>query len=187
MSELTEQQIRFCEEYPIDLNGKQAAIRAGYSEKTAEQQASRLLSKVKVQQYIKKLIDKRSKETGITANKVLEEMGRLAFSRIDKVIEEAKEYNETLEKDVPVLRIKSLDEIPDEAMASIGEISKNRDGSFKVKMYNKEGPLDKLAKHLGLYEADNEQKKESVLDGLPLQDKIKVVQFIQGLKDGNNQ
>ena len=45
--ELNPKQQRFVDEYLIDLNGKQAAIRAGYSEKTAEVQASRLLSNAK--------------------------------------------------------------------------------------------------------------------------------------------
>lgn len=55
---LTPKQKRFCEEYLIDLNATQAAIRAGYSPKTAEQTASRLLRNVKVQEYIAK--DKKS-------------------------------------------------------------------------------------------------------------------------------
>lgn len=55
---LTDKQKRFCEEYLIDLNATQAAIRAGYSPKTAEQTASRLLRNVKVQEYIAK--DKKS-------------------------------------------------------------------------------------------------------------------------------
>ena len=46
---LTDKQRLFTEEYPIDLNATQAAIRAGYSERTAGQSASRLLTKVKIQ------------------------------------------------------------------------------------------------------------------------------------------
>jgi phage terminase small subunit len=60
--ELTDKQRLFCDEYLIDLNATQAAIRAGYSPKTADQQASRLLTNVKVQEYINgrqtKLADK---------------------------------------------------------------------------------------------------------------------------------
>lgn len=62
MSELTPKQSRFVDEYMIDLNGKQAAIRTGYSAKTAEVQASRLLSNVKVKAEI-------SKRQAITAAK----------------------------------------------------------------------------------------------------------------------
>lgn len=51
---MTKRQIKFCEEYLIDLNGKQAAIRAGYSEIRAEVTASELLTKTDIQQYIQK-------------------------------------------------------------------------------------------------------------------------------------
>lgn len=68
---LTPKQERFCEEYAIDLNGTQAAIRANYSEKTAAEQASRLLTNVKVQQRVAELKLAQSKRTEITADYVL--------------------------------------------------------------------------------------------------------------------
>lgn len=52
MAKLTAKQQRFCDEYLIDLNATQAAIRAGYSKKTAAQTAARLLTNVKIQEYI---------------------------------------------------------------------------------------------------------------------------------------
>lgn len=52
MNKLTKRQKRFVEEYLIDLNARQAAIRAGYSPKTASEQASRLLANVKIQTAI---------------------------------------------------------------------------------------------------------------------------------------
>ena len=57
---LNEKQKQFCEEYIIDLNGTQAAIRAGYSPKTANEQAAQLLAKLSIQEYIQKLKNKRS-------------------------------------------------------------------------------------------------------------------------------
>lgn len=57
---LNEKQKQFCEEYIIDLNGTQAAIRAGYSAKTANEQAAQLLAKLSIQEYIQKLKNKRS-------------------------------------------------------------------------------------------------------------------------------
>ena len=58
MDKLTAKQKRFCEEYLKDLNATQAAIRAGYSEKTAEQAASRMLRIVKVQEYLQQFQNK---------------------------------------------------------------------------------------------------------------------------------
>lgn len=69
---LSNRELLFSSEYLVDLNAKQAAIRAGYSPKTAEQQASRLLRKVKVKDYINSLMEKRAEETGITSKYVLE-------------------------------------------------------------------------------------------------------------------
>jgi phage terminase small subunit len=77
---LADRRERFVAEYIIDLNGKQAAIRAGYSEKTAEAQASRLLRNVKVQEAIAAAKAARAERTGITADRVLAELELLAFS-----------------------------------------------------------------------------------------------------------
>lgn len=68
---LTDKQKRFAQEYIVDLNGKQAAIRAEYSAATAEQQASRLLSNVKVSEYLQTLMNKRSERTEVDADYVI--------------------------------------------------------------------------------------------------------------------
>lgn len=71
---LTAKQERFVEEYLIDLNATQAAIRAGYSAKTAEQQGSRLLGNVKVSAALSKAQSRRSEKTGINAEWVLQRL-----------------------------------------------------------------------------------------------------------------
>lgn len=68
---LNEKQKQFCEEYIIDFNGTQAAIRAGYSKKTANRIASENLSKLDIQEYIKELVDNRNKRTQITQDEVV--------------------------------------------------------------------------------------------------------------------
>lgn len=80
MPKLTDKQKRFCEEYLIDLNATQAAIRAGYSEKTADRIANQNLRKIEVQQYVQKLMTERSEQTGVTAEKVIKELKKIAFS-----------------------------------------------------------------------------------------------------------
>ena len=72
MADLTDKQKRFCEEYLIDLNATQAAIRAGYSENTAQQIGSENLSKLVIQEYISKHKESKSKELNITLNDMLE-------------------------------------------------------------------------------------------------------------------
>jgi len=78
LNNLTEKQRIFCEEYLVDLNAKQAAIRAKYSPKTAENQASRLLTKVKVQEYLQKRMNDRSERTEISADFVLTNLKDIA-------------------------------------------------------------------------------------------------------------
>lgn len=76
---LTPKQKAFADEYLIDFNGKRAAITAGYSKKTAETQASRMLRIVKVQKYISKKVKERSERINISAERVLEEFAKIAF------------------------------------------------------------------------------------------------------------
>jgi len=81
---LTLKQSRFVEEYLVDLNGRRAAIRAGYSPnpKTAEVQASRLLSDAKVEAAVREAMQARSQRTEVTADRVVRELAELAFSNI---------------------------------------------------------------------------------------------------------
>ena len=83
--ELTDRQARFCEEYLIDLNATQAAIRAGYSEKTANRIASELLSKLDIQEKITELKAERSQRTEITQDRVVKELAAVARAEIKGV------------------------------------------------------------------------------------------------------
>lgn len=80
---LTERQKRFADEYLIDLNATQAAIRAGYSENTAEQAASRLLTFVKIQEYIQERMKERQRRTEITQDMIVGELKKIGFADID--------------------------------------------------------------------------------------------------------
>ena len=71
MAKLNDKQTLFCKEYLVDLNSAQAAIRAGYSAKTARTIGSKLLTNVDIASYIQELMTARSESTGITADYVL--------------------------------------------------------------------------------------------------------------------
>ena len=71
---LNEKQKQFCEEYIIDLNGTQAAIRAGYSEKTANRIASELLTKLDIQKYICELKNKRSERVKYSQDELMRDI-----------------------------------------------------------------------------------------------------------------
>src|SRR4051794_38079703 len=70
---------RFAEEYLKDLNATQAAIRAGYSQKTAKEQGCRLLTNVNIAQRISELKDSRSKRTAIEADEVLKHLAAVGL------------------------------------------------------------------------------------------------------------
>lgn len=77
---LTPRQARFVEEYQRDRNGTQAAIRSGYSAKTAEASASRMLRNVKVSEAIKEADQARAERLQITADEILERAWKIAQS-----------------------------------------------------------------------------------------------------------
>jgi len=87
---LTPKQQRFADEYLIDLNATQAAIRAGYSPKSAEQQGSRLLSNAKVRAHIDQRMAELSRRTGVTQERIIRELARIAFLDPTQVVDMEK-------------------------------------------------------------------------------------------------
>jgi phage terminase small subunit len=161
---LTPKQEAFCREYLIDLNGTQAAIRAGYSAKGAHVQAAQLLSNPKVQAFANKLKADRSERTEITADRVLLEIGRLAFADIRNVFDEKGNL-------LPVHLL------PAEIAASVSSIevvtSKVPGGgpsevehTAKIKFWDKRGSLELLGKHLKMFTDKVEHSGQIGLESL---------------------
>ena len=163
--ELNDQQQLFCREYMKDLNGRQAAIRAGYSEKTAQEQASDLLSKPKVQQFCQELMNKRSKRVEIEADLVLVELAALATVDITQAYDDMGQ-------------LKPLSEIPPLVRKAISGLDVNElfDGqgdqktaiglAKKIKFWDKTKALELLGKHLKLF---TDKVEHTGKDGEPIQ------------------
>lgn len=143
---LTDKEWLFCNEYLIDLNGTQAAKRAGYSEKSARQQATRLLSKASIQMSISRLRTDREDRTQVTHDRVLREVGRIALVDPRKAFDD----NNVL---LPPK------EWPDEIAAAISSIKtvemRNADGELigetkEIKFWSKPDALMLAARHLGM-------------------------------------
>ncbi len=171
---LSTKQKLFVGEYLTDLNGKQAAIRAGYSQKTAEFQASRLLRNDKVEIEIKREIKLRSERTKITADMVLKEFAKLGFSDIRKVIRWSKKIDpETFQTSNTVSLIPS-DEIDDDTAATIESIKQGANGEISIKLHDKLAALVNLGKHLGMFDkkitGDGEESgiTINIVNGRPL-------------------
>lgn len=80
---LSEKQQRFVAEYTVDFNATAAAIRAGYSEKTAAQMGYKLLKTQEIQEAVQQEIENRQDRTHITGDQVVAELAKIALSRVD--------------------------------------------------------------------------------------------------------
>lgn len=99
MGKLTAKQELFCQEYIIDLNATQAAIRAGYSERTARVTASKLLAKANISARVKELKDKRAEKLELDAYWVLKRLKDISdrSMQAEPVMEFDRESGEMIE------------------------------------------------------------------------------------------
>jgi len=144
---LTPKQERFVAEYLKDLNATQAAIRAGYSEKTAKQQGSENLTKPDIAAAVEAGKARQLASADLTAARVLEELRRLALVDMRSFFDERG-------------NLKPIQELTSEqgsALASFEVIKKNAaagdgvvDTIHKFKVWDKTKALEGLAKHFGL-------------------------------------
>ena len=147
MSKLTKKQSVFVQEYLVDLNATQAAIRAGYSAKTANEQAAQLLAKLSIQEALRKAMEAREKRTGITIDRVLEQYAKLAFFDIRKLYDESGNF-------------KPVKDWDDETAAAVAGVETTellgKEGGVmalvrKVKLADRRAALADIGKHLGMF------------------------------------
>ena len=138
---------RFVAEYMKDQNGTQAAIRAGYSKRTANEQAVRILAHPEVHKRIEQKLQKYE----VTAERVIAELGRLAFSDLrqlyapDGQLKPQAEWPEDIARAVAGVEQEEIFEWDNEAKErkNIGDLR-------KVKLWSKNHALETLAKHFKL-------------------------------------
>lgn len=137
---MTKKQKRFVEEYLIDLNATQAAIRAGYSPHTAKDIGCENLAKPNIAAAISQAMAERSRRTGINQDRVLQELARIGFAKITDVVD----------PDTAKIRPDASDD--DLACIQSIKIKPNEFGTEReVKLYDKKSALVDLGKHLGLF------------------------------------
>lgn len=137
---MTKKQKRFVEEYLIDLNATQAAIRAGYSPHTAKDIGCENLAKPNISAAISQAMAERSKRTGINQDRVLQELARIGFAKITDVV------------DPETAKIRPDASDDDLACIQSIKIKPNEFGTEReVKLYDKKSALVDLGKHLGLF------------------------------------
>lgn len=142
---MTPRQERFVEEYLVDFNATQAAIRAGYSAHSANGNAYSLLKRPDVLAAVKRGWARLARRTQVTAERVLQEYAALAFSDLRDVADWGPDGV------VPI----AAAELSRDAARAVAEVSDSRTkaggGNVKVKLHDKKGALDALARHLGLF------------------------------------
>lgn len=141
--DLTPKQARFVDEYLIDLNATQAAIRAGYSAHTANEQGSRLLANVSIQAALAERRVKLSVSTGITPERVLEELGRIGFSDMRKFAK----WGST----VALVDSATLSEDDARCVAEVSERMTKFGPSLSFKLHDKVGALTQIGRHFGMF------------------------------------
>lgn len=138
---LTARQERFVEEYMIDLDAKNAAIRAGYSARSAKTLGPRLKKMKNVAARIEEEQAKRARRTGITAERVLRELAQLAFFDASKCL---GMLNGDMEK---------MEELERET-ASIAAIKIGK-GGIEIRFHDKTRALELLGRHMGIFREEN--------------------------------
>lgn len=170
---LTEKQKAFVREYLVDLNATQAAIRAGYSEKTARQAGHRMLTNVDIQQAIQSALQKREQKLEITQQSVVNELAKIGFANM-------ADYMRVGPGGDPVLDFSKLTRDQSAALSEVtvedftdGRGEDARDvRRVKFKLADKRAALVDIGRHLGMFP-----------NKLEIKGKVQVDHSLQGMTD----
>jgi len=141
---LTARQERFVEEYLIDQNATQAAIRAGYKAKAATQCASRLLRFANVAKAVTNRKFAILTAAGVTQKDIVKELTRIGFS----------EQRGLMTWGPDGVKLRESDELTDDQAAAVAEVSETRTasgGALRLKTHDKVRALELLGRHLGVF------------------------------------
>lgn len=146
---------KFVLEYLKDSNGTQAAIRAGYSARSANEQACQILARPHVKAALERRRAALMENMAVSAERILLEFARIAFFDMRRVFNEQNKLRPVNELDADTAAaLVSVETIG--GVETIGAMTE------KVKAHAKFPALDALAKHLGLFKEDNRQKGDAI-------------------------
>lgn len=147
---LSVKQARFVAEYLIDLNATQAAIRAGYSEKTAKQQGARLLTNADVLAAVQAGQREIVGECQVCAERVVTELGRIGFSDLRRAFtDEGGLRNPAAWDDATAASISSIKVVTRKPPG--GGEDAEVEYITEVKLWDKNSALEKLGKYFGMF------------------------------------
>lgn len=146
---MTPKQQRFVEEYRLDMNATQAAIRAGYSEKTAQEQGSRLLSNVMIATAIKEAEEQHLTLLGVRNLTILSELATIGYSDIRHYRIDDDGYVQ-LQETAPDYAMRAVSGFKRKVfIRTVGE-EEHRTVETDIRLWNKNNAIELLAKHRGL-------------------------------------
>jgi phage terminase small subunit len=155
---LSAKQKRFVDEYLVDLNAAHAAIRAGYSRKSAPQSGYQLLQRTYVAQAIATAQANLAGRMGVTVEKIVTELARIGFSDIRDVVQWRSlatdtdtDTGEPNARATNIVELKSANDLTPEVAAAIAEVTQQPNGGLRVKLHDKRAALVDLGKHLGMF------------------------------------
>lgn len=156
---LTGKQQRFVEEYLVDLNATQAAIRAGYSERTAYSIGEENLRKPEIAKALESARAELSARTEITQDMVLRELAKIGFADIRKAVNWRANVTGMVQEDDGTERLAvtnevcliDSDKLDDATAAAVAEVSQTAQGGLKVKLHDKQAALVNIGRHLGMF------------------------------------
>jgi phage terminase small subunit len=149
---LTPKQQKFVDEYLVDLNATQAAIRAGYSSTNADKIGSQLLGKTRVSEAIQQAMQKRGQRTGVTQDQVIRQLAKVAFLDIRDVVT----------WDEKSIRIRPSADVDGTVLTEVSETMTESGWTKKIKIADRMRALELLGKHLGTFIPEQE-RQESML------------------------
>ncbi len=147
MGKLNVKQKRFAREYILDLNATQAAIRAGYSKRSAYSQGQRLLKHAEVGALIQEFQTQREERTEVTADMVIKELAAMAFVDPSRIVN-------VKGGKVTVTDTAKLTEAERRTVSSMSQTVTAEGGTVRVKMHDKTRALELLGRHLGMFRGD---------------------------------
>lgn len=168
---LTAKQQLFVDEYLIDLNATQAAIRAGYSPANADKIGSELLGKTRVSNAIKEAMAERSRRTGINQDRILIELAKIALVNPANVVnfDEATIREDASPEDLAAVASVKVKRFP----------TKDGEGiEREIKFHDKNKALDMAGRHLGMF------KDRMELSGSLETEKTKLDDLIEQMRGG---
>ena len=154
MGNLNPKQDRFCSEYLADLNATQAAIRAGYSPRTARSIGAENLTKPDIQMRIATLRQERVDRTRITADRILQELAVIAFANVGDFLRWSDAGIELIPRDkIDIAKLGAVESL------TVAQNGNHR--GFKLKLKNCIHALDLLGRHLGMFTGNPIAQKRS--------------------------